>query len=103
MEFGLLLLAVVHLGVIAMLGLLAWVLVASGAGRGNGYRVRRRAKLTAAEVEADGEGEVPAPTWQAMGYEFCDREGRSTPHVWRADGTKRCCSCKHTTVGGTGE
>lgn len=47
------------------------------------------------------EAEYAAGRFEMTSYEFCEAENRTTPHALSADGSRRCWSCKHTTVGGT--
>lgn len=71
----------------------------------------RRERAAARSTLADShdpldrlQAEYEGGAWAVMGIQFCDLEATSTPHAWRADGARRCISCKHiTTVGGPGE
>ncbi|MEH0402935.1 hypothetical protein ACFY7V_03850 [[Kitasatospora] papulosa] len=44
------------------------------------------ARITAGEVDA-------------LDYAICPAERRTTPHALRADGSRRCWQCHHTTAG----
>lgn len=112
----------VELGILAIVFGMFWMLTASELRR-RAARRESRVEAFAAALDARRERAQPAPAladsndpldrlqaeyeggaWAVVGVEFCDLEATSTPHAWRADGARRCISCKHITmVGGPGE